>query len=226
MGFLGGQIVALVLDMIGVQLAGFPGGMNALSKAASPPWWSNALGLIGLWTGFAGAIYFAYAAGNLKPLPRQWRFRPGDVLYVALGVGCQVVVDLAYRPLHLHDLNRPVNHLFNASHGPSFVLLVVMTALFAPVMEEWLFRGVIYRALSEGLGVARSRRSVVTGVVLSAVLFALAHVELVQFAGLAFLGVVLAVLVYRTERLIPSVITHVSFNAVAVIALVSQRASH
>jgi hypothetical protein len=216
----------MVLEIIGVHIAHFPGGLSALGKAASPPWWSNALGLVGLWTGFAAAIYYAYSAGRLRPLPRQWRIRPGDVVYIALGVGCQLLVDLAYRPLHVHDLNGPVNHLFNAAHGPAFILLIVMTALVAPVMEEWLFRGVLYRAISEGTGEPGSRRAVVTGVVLSAALFALAHFELVQFAGLAFLGVVLALLVHRTRRLIPSVITHVSFNAVAVIALVSQRAGH
>jgi membrane protease YdiL (CAAX protease family) len=44
--------------------------------------------------------------------------------------------------------------------------------------------------------------------------------------GLAFLGIVLAVLVKRTQRLTPSVITHVSFNAVAMISLLAQRAGH
>lgn len=216
----------MVLTILGVQFTHFPGGLSALSKAASPPWWSNALGLLGIWTGFAGAIYYAYGAGNLRPLARQWRLRPTDVVYVVLGVACQFAVDLAYRPLHLHNLNQPVNHLFDAAHGLTFTLLVAMTALGAPLMEEWLFRGVIYRAVSEGAIDAGSRRAVVAGVLVSAILFALAHAELAQFAGLAFLGVVLAVLVYRTKRLVPSVITHVSFNAVAVIALIAQRAGH
>jgi hypothetical protein len=34
--------------------------------------------------------------------------------------------------------------------GASFVLLIVMTTFLAPIMEEWLFRGVLFRALSEG----------------------------------------------------------------------------
>lgn len=225
-GFLGGQILAMILDAIAVQVTHFPGGLSALGTASSPPWWSNALGLVGLWTGFAGAILFAYRRGNLRPLPSQWRARPSDVWYVALGVGCQVAVDLAYRPLHLHDINGPVHRLFDAAHGPTLVVLIVMTALFAPVMEEWLFRGVIFRAISEGSVEYGSRRALFTGVLASSGLFALAHAELAQFAGLAFLGVVLAVLVHRTNRLIPSVVTHVSFNAVAIIALVSQRASH
>ena len=58
---------------------------------------------------------------------------------------------------------------------------------------------------------------------MSALLFALAHAESLQFAGLALLGVVLAVLVARTRRLVPSVITHAAFNAVAFAALLVQR---
>lgn len=225
LGFLGGQVAAMALTIIAVQLTHFPGGLTALGRATSPPWWANALGLLGLWSGFGAAIYFASTQGNLRPLAHQWRLRPSDVGFVALGVACQVVVDLAYRPLHLHDLNRPTNHLFNSAHGPTFVLLVVMTVVFAPVMEEWLFRGVIFRAVSEGSN-RPGRRAVVSGVLVSAGLFALAHAEVVQFAGLAFLGVVLAVVMQRTRRLTPSIVTHVSFNAVAVIALISQRAGH
>ncbi|HEY5439572.1 MAG TPA: CPBP family intramembrane glutamic endopeptidase, partial [Acidimicrobiales bacterium] len=63
-------------------------------------------------------------------------------------------------------------------------------------------------------------------VLMSAALFALAHAEPLQFAGLFFLGIILATLVWRTGRLIPSIVTHVSFNGVAIAALVSQRSGH
>jgi membrane protease YdiL (CAAX protease family) len=66
----------------------------------------------------------------------------------------------------------------------------------------------------------------VGAVVLSACLFALAHGEALQFVGLALFGVVLALVLRRTQRLIPSVITHVSFNAVAMVGLIVQRSGH
>ena len=225
LGYLGGQIAAMVLTIVGVQLSGYPGGLSALGRAIAPPWWANALGLLGLWCGFGAAIYYAYAHGRLRAVPGQWRPRVSDLAYLALGVACQWAVDLAYRPFHSPSLNRPVRHLFDSAHGASFVLLIVLTVVVAPVMEEWLFRGVIYRAVAEGASGARSRR-VALGVLVSAVLFALAHAELVQFTGLAFLGVVLALLVARTNRLVPSIVTHVSFNAVAVVALIAQRSGH
>ncbi len=225
-GFLAGQILGSLFELVGASLAHYPGGLSALAKVSSPPWWANALGLLGLWTGFGIAIYYAYAYGNLRALPSQWRVQATDVFYVALGVGCQFFVDALYSPFHVRHLNGPVNHLFGSVFGVSFVLLIVMTVLLAPIMEEWLFRGVIFRALSEGGRWGGSRASVIFGVALSAALFALAHAEPLQFAGLFVLGIVLATLVWRTKRLIPSIVTHVSFNGVAIAALVHQRSGH
>jgi membrane protease YdiL (CAAX protease family) len=225
-GFLAGQILGAFLELVGASLAHYPGGLRALSNATSPPWWANALGLVGLWIGFGSAIYYAYHYGNLRSLPSQWRVQPSDVLYVALGVACQFIVDAAYIPFNVHHLNRPVNHLFGSVVGASFVLLIVMTTFLAPIMEEWLFRGVLFRALSEGGRNGASRASVVFAVLTSAALFALAHGEPLQFAGLFFFGIVLALLVWRTKRLIPSIVTHVSFNGVAVAAIISQRSGH
>jgi membrane protease YdiL (CAAX protease family) len=225
-GFLAGQILGALFELVGASLSHYPGGLNALSNASSPPWWANVLGLIGLWIGFGSAIYYAYVYGQLKSLPDQWRVRPSDVYYVALGVACQFFVDLVYIPFHVRHLNGPVNHLFGSVVGASFVLLIVMTTFLAPIMEEWLFRGVLFRALSEGGPRGGSRASVVLAVVASAALFALAHGEPLQFAGLFFLGLVLASLVWRTRRLVPSIVTHMSFNGVAIAALVHQRSVH
>jgi uncharacterized protein len=226
LGFLAGQLIGAALETVGVSITNYPGGVSALSNASSPPWWSNALGLVGLWVGFGAAIYYAYFYGNLKSLPHQWRPRPSDVVYVALGIICQLLVDVAYAPFSVKHLNRPVTHLFGAAHGATFVLLIVMTMVLAPIMEEWLFRGVLFRAMSEGANRAGSRRAVVLAILASAALFAAAHGEPVQFLGLFFLGIVLAFLLWRTKRIIPSVITHMSFNGVAIAALVSQRSGH
>ena len=225
-GFLLGEIVASLLIELGVQLAHFPGGYQAISTASVPPWWSNALGLVGLWCGFLTAIYFATTRGNLRPLPSQWRPRASDLYYVLLGVACQFGIDLLYRPFHFKSFNNPVTHLFGGAHGATFVLLVVMTTLLAPIFEELFFRGVLYRTLHDGLSRVAPRAGAVGAVVLSACLFALAHGEALQFVGLALFGVVLALVLRRTQRLIPSVITHVSFNAVAMVGLIVQRSGH
>jgi len=225
-GFLAGEILASLLNVLGAAVVHYPGGFNALGNAADPPWWSNALGLVGLWVGMAAAIYYAYREGHLRALPDQWRPRASDVLYVVVGVASQFVIDLLYAPFHFKSLNHPVNHLFKATHGAGFVLIAVMATLVAPFFEEWLFRGVIFRSIAEGARGVSRRVAVTLGVVVSAILFALAHGEALQFVGLALFGVVLALLVHRTKRLVPSYLAHASFNAVALVAVMSQRAGH
>jgi membrane protease YdiL (CAAX protease family) len=225
-GFLAGQLLAALLEVIGVAITHYPGGVSALSKVANPPWWANSLGLIGVWAGFAAAIVFAYREGRLRPWPHQWRPRPSDLLYIVLGVACQYGVDLAYDPFHFKSLNKPVNHLFAASHGTGFVVIGIATVLIAPIFEEWLFRGVLLRALAEGLRGVSARTAVVIGVVGSAVLFALAHAEPLEFAGLFALGLVLAVVAWRSKRLVPSYLVHASFNATAFVMVIHLRSGH
>ena len=77
-----------------------------------------------------------------------------------------------------------------------------------------LLRGLL-RVLETPVAVLGIAASVAT----DALLFGLAHVgtdQWVQVPGLAFVGVVLCVLVLRTGRLGPSIVTHASFNALAV----------
>ena len=225
-GFLAGEIVASILEEIGAQLAHFHGGLSELSTLSAPPWWSVALGLVGLWCGFLGAYLFARSAGNLRDMPRQWTLRTTDVAFVALGVGCQLLVDVLYIPFHIKNLNKPVHHLFGGATGATFVLVALMTTVGAPIVEEIFFRGVLFRALDAGFSARMKSAGTALAVVLSACLFALVHGEPGQFAGLALLGVVLGIVVKRTQRLVPSMLTHASFNAVALVSLIAQRAGH
>ncbi len=222
-GFVIGELLASALIGVVSTLTHFPGGFAGLAAARQDPWWASSLSLVGLWVGFVVAIVAATRAGGLGPWPHQWRFEIGDLWYVVLGVAAQFVVAILYRPFHLRHLNAPVDKLFGAAHGAGFVLLVVLTTFGAPIVEEWFFRGVVFRGLV-ALGATRSPRLAVTlGVVLSALIFAAVHGEARQFAGLAGLGVVLAIVAWRTKRLLPSALTHVSFNAVAMASVIAHR---
>ena len=221
-GFVAGQVLAVIFDAVAVGLTHFPGGLNALSSTSSPPWWANAVGLLGLWIGFAAAIVLSTRLGGLGPWTGVWRVSSSDVGYLALGVACQFVIDIAYAPFNLKNLNKPATHLFVTAHGPEFLLLALMTAVGAPVMEEWLFRGVLFRSFAASFE-RFGRRGLVAAVLASAALFGLAHAEWIQLPGLVALGVVLAVVVHRTGRLVPSIATHAGFNAVTLLALAAQR---
>lgn len=222
-GFLLGQVLAAVATSVAVSLLHFPGGVARLSAMSAPPWWANAIGLFSLWIGFGVAIAFAFGPGGLRPWPAQWRARWSDVAFLLGGVLAQGLVDAAYAPFHLHSLGAPVHHLFDGSRGLTFVLVATLSALGAPVVEEWFFRGTLLHAIS-GSKPTRARATV--AVLVSAMLFGLAHGEPLQLPGLFALGVLLGVVALRQRRLVPVMLMHIGFNVTALVALVSQRAGH
>ena len=57
-------------------------------------------------------------------------------------------------------------------------------------------------------------------IVVTGVLFGLAHAESLQLLGLAVFGIVLSFVSYRTGRLGMNMVAHATFNLMAVVAVV------
>ena len=156
------------------------------------------------------------------------RFRPIDLVGIAIGIGGQLLVALIYAPFihHIHNFNAPTTKLTGGSHGGGFVVIAILTVVGAPFFEELFFRGLLFGGLLRlcaGSGARRDgphRRRRRPPWSLDGLLFGLAHGELVQLAGLAVFGCVLAFVAYRTGRLGMNMVSHASFNLVAVLAIV------
>ncbi len=93
-----------------------------------------------------------------------------------------------------------------------FAWLFALGAVAAPIVEEFLFRGIVYRLL-------RDRLPVLGAVVVSAVAFALLHLIIPLIPALLAMGIVLAALVQRYDSLYPAILVHALNNGVALIAL-------
>jgi hypothetical protein len=81
--------------------------------------------------------------------------------------------------------------------------------VLAPIVEELLFRGLLYRYL-------RGRTGIVLAVALSALVFAVLHVVI---PPLLVMGIVLAILTERTGSLLPGIVLHATNNAMVVLAI-------
>ncbi|HET7105268.1 MAG TPA: CPBP family glutamic-type intramembrane protease [Candidatus Acidoferrum sp.] len=81
----------------------------------------------------------------------------------------------------------------------------IMAVGFAPFAEEYLFRGLLFRALDREWGGWRA-------ILGSAAFFAIYHPPLAWFP-VALLGITNAVLFKKTGRLVPAVILHMVYNA-------------
>ena len=226
LGYVGGQLFATLL-VLGIGVLRGEAHLVATISASTAPWWVTAGGFAGLWVGMVVTVRWAVRTAPLRWPAGTWRWAGvTDALYVGLGVVLQLLIDLAYRPFHLRSLDHPVTHLFGAAHGGAFVLIALMTAVGAPLVEESFFRGVLYRGLVLPWRERWGRRGVALATMTSGLLFGLAHGELVQLPGLVAVGVVLAVVYERTSRLLPSVLVHVGFNSLTLVALLAQRGGH
>jgi membrane protease YdiL (CAAX protease family) len=231
-GFVVGQIAALIIVDIAAQVSGNGAHLTEIASLAAPPAWYIASGLVGLWVGFFFGPFLASRVRGTRRFARDLgiSFRPIDVVGVAVGLGGQLLVTLLYLPFvsHLKNFEAPTTKLTGGAHGGAFVLIALLTVLGAPFFEELFFRGLLFRGLLGLLGGNQraGARLVVLGlaVVLDGLLFGLAHAEFEQLAGLALFGCILAVVVYRTQRLGMSMVAHATFNLVAVIAIASNRA--
>ncbi len=233
-GFLAGQIVGAVFGEVAGHLAGKNAAqMKIITNASVPPEWYVVSTLVGLWFGFFGAPWLASRTQGTRHFFSDLgvRFEPIDAIGIFIGIGGQIVVYLFYLPFsHLiHNFNGPSQKLTGGSHGGGFVVIALATVLLAPAMEELFFRGLLFKSLlrllsPSGITVGTARTvGVVLAVIVDGLLFGLAHGEWVQLAGLAFFGMILATVSFRTGRLGMNMVAHASFNLVAVLAILGQR---
>ena len=234
-GFVVGQIVALLAAAVGAAVTGNSGHLSQIENLAAPPAWYIGSSLIGLWVGFFLAPVIASRSRGTRRFAADLgiAFRVADLLGLLIGVGGQVVVTVLYLPFisHLHNFSAPTTKLTGGAHGGSFAVIAIMTVLGAPFFEEVFFRGLLFRGLLSVLGATGPRLaagtagagSVLAAVLLDGLLFGAAHAELEQLAGLAVFGCILAVVAFKTGRLGMNMVAHATFNFVAVIAIATSR---
>ena len=178
-----------------------------------------AAGQVGLWLGLLGWPLLASRVKGSGSVVDDFglRARPRDAVGVAIGFACQVVViPVLYLLIQLVtgklDVEGPARELADRAHGAGFVVLALLVVLGAPVAEELFFRGLLLRSAERRFGMRWA-------LAISSVAFAASHFQLVQFPGLALVGLVFGILVVRTGRLGPAIAAHIAFNATAVVSL-------
>ena len=161
------------------------------------------------------------------PLSQVWRWRSetgssrlasepawrGELLPAAAGVAGGLALGLAalsYLAL-LHRLPLTADLLTEAERQAAAIphlhlSLMVIGVFFAPAAEEYLFRGLLYRALDRDWGGWRA----VAG---SAAFFAIYHPAL-SWLPVGLLGAANALLYKKTGRLAPAIVLHMVYNAV------------
>lgn len=121
---------------------------------------------------------------------------------LALSMYCLVSLVLSLLPDHwMEDYSDASSALETVG-----VLPFLATAIVAPIVEEVIFRGLIFTNL---------RRAMPRwpAILLSAAVFGVCHGEFIWFCYAFFLGVILALLAEMTRSTLPGMLFHVTFNA-------------
>jgi membrane protease YdiL (CAAX protease family) len=180
------------------------------------PLWLIAVLQVPLWVGLVGAVVVVsrrFGTGSLRK-DYGFRFRKSDVLGVPIGVVVQLVfIPLLYRALEVFvdtsSVSDPAERLTDRAEGIGVALLVVLVVVGAPIIEELFFRGLLLRSIE-------ARWTDNLALLASAILFGLAHFELLQLPALVLFGLVAGYCAQRTGRLGMSIWAHVGFNATTV----------
>ncbi|MEJ2600399.1 MAG: type II CAAX endopeptidase family protein [Anaerolineales bacterium] len=169
---------------------------------------------------FIGSVYFL----GLRRRHHSWqavKLRPPDKTWwqYALVIGLLVIpisgliASLIQRVLGLPETNPQLP--FIAPEGFSWfgaIGMFLFGGIIAPFAEELVFRGVLYQWL-------RDRYGLWPGILISSLIFGLAHGDIAIGGAAAVLGIVLAWTFEKSQSLWPSVLIHVINNGAKIVLL-------
>ena len=95
-------------------------------------------------------------------------------------------------------------------YGSTLVLELISSALMTPILEELVFRGILFTRL-------KSMIPKIPAIIVSALIFAAVHFNIVQFIYAFLLGIVLAILMDQADHVYPAIIGHITANLIAVL---------
>lgn len=172
-----------------------------------------------LFLGYAGQLAWLaaglllWAPRFLRPTAGKMRWMPamvagvtGMLLFLPAGELAGQISKLLLPLLRLSDAPQDAfAYVRNIGSVAEFFAWFGMIVILVPIVEEFVFRGIIYRFL-------RARCPDGIAIVLSAVAFSLMHRNALAFLPLAAFGVALCLAYRYTGRLVTPIVMHAIFN--------------
>lgn len=149
----------------------------------------------GEWPGMAGRVVGAYLLGYAISLACSW----------VAGLMASSGVDVPSSTFQGSLLDEGL-----ARYG--FLVTLLVVGVLVPIVEEWIFRGLLLAGLARHLHFAWANLA-------QASLFMLVHDDSVRFPFFLALGLLAGWLVKRYRSLLPAVLLHVANNIIAVVLL-------
>lgn len=215
LAYLGAGVVSAVV-------IGLTGHLDTPTR--SVPTWAMALSILAMW-----ATMLTLLRRFIPLMPelstdsiRKW-FRASDTaIGVPLGIATQIVlVNLVNWPLqkiwpetfNSDEVTKRATDLVDSATGVWLIVLALVVVVGAPFVEEVVYRGTVQPLITRAWGAP-------LGLAVVAVVFAAIHQSGVEFPGLLAVAVVFGLARHMTGRLGLSIVTHMSFNATALVLVI------
>lgn len=168
----------------------------------------NATGMIITMAVFSVVTMAVFLMAKWSEVSRHWvQTRPWFVLFWCVLAALGALIPSTFLQEQMPALPNVVQEEFEMIMKDRWGYLVV--GLLAPLAEELVFRGAVLRAL------LRWKKNPWIGITISAVLFAVIHMNPAQMPHAFLIGLLLGWMYYRTDSIVPGVVYHWVNNTVA-----------
>ncbi|MBN2853768.1 MAG: CPBP family intramembrane metalloprotease [Clostridia bacterium] len=148
---------------------------------------------------------------SLKMRSFNWKFSVIAVLLVVPVIGLSnFIVDIVlyFFPESIEAYESTITTLME---GTPVILLIIGIGIIAPIVEELIFRGFIFKRLKDSFPVWAA-------ILIQALFFAVVHGNLVQMSYAFAVGLILGIIVYKSNSLYPAIILHIINNSVSTVS--------
>ena len=157
-------------------------------------------------------LYFYHMSSHKSKLGKSSTARVMAALFsVILGVVFCIGFNYLIELIKLKSYSPMYRKVMNAVSADMPVVRIIAALIIAPIIEELVFRGIFFFKL-------RFAFPRVIAILISAIVFGIAHFNLVQGVYAALLGVVFAFIYDKTGELWTAIIAHMAANTFAFFA--------
>ncbi len=129
------------------------------------------------------------------------------LLYLGIAILITIFILVTGLEIPGFQLQREILPIFGTD-AVSLIISGIIIVILAPVVEELFFRGFLLRTISMKLGTF-------FGSIVSAIFFALLHLQLPYFIPIFILGLIINSLVIRKKSIYPAIAFHILNNGIA-----------
>ena len=147
---------------------------------------------------------------NKKNGPSNYNFAYTDftAIFLIMLISLGIQFGLASPLTSLIPMSDWIKEAFMQIAEMNGILGFLTIAVLAPVLEEWIFRGIVLEGLLKNTSPWKA-------ILISSILFGIVHLNPWQFIGATIIGIFLGWIYYRTGNLLYCMIIHFANNAFA-----------